>query len=57
MQIVFLGDNFHGMSKPISGKKNIYIINLSSAEFAQKVVKVKYLMMCLKSTDLDQTAS
>ena len=32
-----LGDNLHEMSKPVFWKK----INLSSAEFAQKVVKVK----------------
>ena len=41
MQIVTKGDNFHEMSNPVLGenKKNITI--LSSAELAQKVVKVK----------------
>ena len=42
MQIISLGDNLHESSKPIFWqkweKKNI---NLSSAELAQKVVKVK----------------
>ena len=41
MQIVPNGDNLHAMSKPFEkNKKNS--INLSSAELAQSVVKVKY---------------
>ena len=35
MQIVSLGDNLHEMSKPN------FIINMSSAEFVQRVIKVK----------------
>ena len=41
MQFVSLGDNLHEMSKTVYwGKKKENIINLSSAESAQKVVKV-----------------
>ena len=43
MQIVSSGDNLHDMSKPISGKNKKNIVNLSSAELAQKVVKVNQL--------------
>ena len=40
MQIVSSGDNLHEMSYPVSEKKNKKnIINLSSAEFVQSVVK------------------
>ena len=38
MQIVSNGDNLHEMSNPVFWGKNI--INLLSAEFAQRVVKV-----------------
>ena len=42
MHIVSNGDNLHEMSNPIFwGKKYENITNLSSAELAQKVVKVK----------------
>ena len=41
MQIVSIGDNLHEMSNPVSGKKYENVINLSSAELAQRVVKVK----------------
>ena len=41
MQIVSNGDNLHEMSNPVSGKNKKNIINLSSAEYAQRVVKVK----------------
>ena len=41
-QIVSLGDNLHGMSKPIFlEKQEIFFISLLSADVAQKVVKVK----------------
>ena len=42
IQTASLGDNFHKMSKPfflVKNDKNI--ISLSSAEFAQMVIKVK----------------
>ena len=42
MQIVSIGDNLHEMSKPIfckKGKKNV--IDMSSTEFSQRLVKVK----------------
>ena len=43
MQIVFLGDSSHEMSKPhVSGKNETDIINLSSAEFVQRLVKDKH---------------
>ena len=42
MQVVFSGDNLHNMSKPVLwGKKEKNVINLSSAELAQIVVKVQ----------------
>ena len=41
MQIVSYGDNLHEMSNPIFWKKIRNIINLSSAENGQRVVKVK----------------
>ena len=40
MQIV-LGDNLHEMSNPVFWENKKNIINLSSAENAQRVVKVK----------------
>ena len=43
MQIVSSGDNLHEMSNPVTGKNKKNIINLSSAENAQRVVKVKVL--------------
>ena len=39
MQIVSSGVNLHEMSKPVSGKSEKNVTNLSSAEFAQRVVK------------------
>ena len=45
MQIVSNGDNLHEMSNPIflfSGKNQKSIINLSSAELAERVIKVKF---------------
>ena len=54
MQIVSIGDNLHEMSKPVlletiyvncqilfSGENMNNIISLSSAEFAQRVIKIK----------------
>ena len=41
MQIVSFGDNLHEMSNPIFLESRENIINLPSAELAQKVVKVK----------------
>ena len=41
MQIVSFGDNLHEMSKPIVRK----ILSLHSAEYAQRVVKVKEVQM------------
>ena len=41
MQIVSSGDNLHEISKPIFWKKSENIIDLSSAELALRVVKVK----------------
>ena len=38
MQIASIGDNLHEMSNPVFCE---IIINLSSGEFAQRVVKVK----------------
>ena len=51
MQIVSSGDNLHEMSEPIFWEKKIRknIINLSSAELAQCVVKVKSLFIYQKS--------
>ena len=44
-QIVSIGDNLHEMSNPVFwDKKNI---NLSSAELAKRVVKVKILIRAL----------
>ena len=45
MQIVSWGDNLHEMSNPVFWLKKIRknIINLSSAEFAQGVVKLEQL--------------
>ena len=44
MQIVSNGDNLHDKSSPVFWKKKgKYIINLSSAELAQRVVKVEKL--------------
>ena len=45
MQIVSTGDNLHEISKPIFSKKNKKnIVKLSSAELAQRVVKVNYFL-------------
>ena len=44
MQIVSNGDNLHEMSNPDSVKNKKHIINLSSAESAQRVVKVSQSM-------------
>ena len=41
MQIVSSGDNFHEMSYLFSGKSKKIIVSLLSAEFAQRLVKVK----------------
>ena len=42
MQIVSNGDNLHGMSYPVFSEKKIQdIINLSSDDFAKRLVKVK----------------
>ena len=40
MQIVFLGDNLHEMSKPIFGKSKNNIVSLSSVKFTQRLAKV-----------------
>ena len=40
MQIVSNGDNLHEMSNPVSWKKKNIRKNLSSAELAQRMVKV-----------------
>ena len=37
-----IGDDLHEMSQPVSGKNKENVINLSSAELAQRVVKVKH---------------
>ena len=42
MQIVSNGNNLREMSNLLPGKKRKNIINLSSVELAQRVVKVKY---------------
>ena len=49
MQTVSNGDSLHEMPNPVSGKNKKNIINLSSAELAHKVVKVKgeYLVIIL----------
>ena len=44
MQIVYNRDNLHEMSDPVfweKNKKKINITNLSSAEFAQRMVTIK----------------
>ena len=41
MQIVFFGDNLHETSKPICWDRQVYIVNLLSAELAYRAVKVK----------------
>ena len=43
-----LGDSLHGISKPIFWKDKKNIISLSSAEFAERVVKVNFLLLTLK---------
>ena len=43
MQIVSFGDNLHEMEKLILWESKKNIINLSSAEFAQRAVKVNKL--------------
>ena len=45
MQIVSLGDNLHEMTKPILWENKKNIINLSSAESTQRVVKIKITIM------------
>ena len=40
MQIVSIEDNLHVLSKPVSGINEKIVINLSSAELAQKAVTV-----------------
>ena len=52
MQIVSIGDNLHEMSNLVFLENNKNIINLSSAEFAKRVVKVK----CLQDLSQDSTA-
>ena len=42
MQIVSNGDNLHEMSNPVFWENKKNIINLSSAELAQKSVKFKW---------------
>ena len=42
MQIVSNGENLHEMSKPVFWENKENIINLSPAELAQRVIKVKY---------------
>ena len=44
MQIVSDGDNLHEMSNPV-GKSKKNIINLLSVEFAQRVIKVKGILV------------
>ena len=58
MQIVSNGDNLHEISNPVFwGKKEKNIINLSSAEFALRVVKVKTrLFYLIYSKYLDRQA-
>ena len=41
MQVVSAGDNLHEMSKPIFWEKYENISSLSSAELAQRVLRVK----------------
>ena len=41
MQIVSIGDELHGMSSLVFSKYNKNITNLSPAELAQRVIKVK----------------
>ena len=41
MLIFSIGDNLHEMSNPVFRGKSEYIINLSSAEIIQRVIKVK----------------
>ena len=47
MQIVCNGDNLHEMSNPVFLEKwdkyNQFVINLSSAEFAERVVFLKQI--------------
>ena len=43
MQIVSLGDNLHEISDPVFWEHKKNITNLSSAEFSQRVVKVKQI--------------
>ena len=41
MQIVSIEEHLHELSKPVSWENKKNIINISSAELAQRVVKVK----------------
>ena len=41
MQIVSIGDNLHEMSNPVMGKNKKNITDLSSAEYAERVVRIK----------------
>ena len=43
MQIVASGNNLHEISKPVFSENKKSIINLSSAKFAQRVVKINFL--------------
>ena len=49
MQIISLGNNLHELSAYFLGKN--VIINLSYAEFAQRVVQVKFLFSLAGLTD------
>ena len=51
MQIVSSGDNLHEMSKPTSVKNEKNIISLSSAEFANRVIKVNPNSYELRQTE------
>ena len=50
MQIVSLGDNLHEMSNPVFWENKKNIINLPSAESAQRVVKVNIAFSDLSNT-------
>ena len=53
MQIVSWGDNLHEMSEPIFLENNRNFINLSSAQLAHKVVKIKGRRLpCQKNVQL-----
>ena len=56
MQIVYIGDSLHEMPNPVCRKNKKTITNLSSAESAQRVVKIKEAVVFLTGYQIDITS-